>query len=200
MNDDIARSELVQGLLYAHTRSNLNTIEAHHARADVLALLEVLIARGVIDRAEFEEQRNAVDEELKKEFVEKGMSVAIHEQDSSKYEYNDAVEIDCESRIDLCKAACCRLTFALSKEDVEESIVNWDLGRPYIIAHGDDGYCTHLGGRSRSCGVYKNRPLTCRKFDCRKDDRIWEDFEKRIPNPRVAEPGWPRTSEPEKQG
>lgn len=195
MNDDIAREELIQGLLYAHNRSNLNTIEAHHARADVLALVEVLISRGIIDRAEFDERRKTVDEELKKEFVEKGMSVAIHEQDTSKYEYHDKTEIDCENRVDLCKAACCRLTFALSKEDVEEGVVKWDLGRPYIIARGEDGYCNHLGGGCMSCGVYENRPMTCRKFDCRKDERIWEDFDKRIPNPRIGEPNWPQTSE-----
>lgn len=195
MNDDIARDKLIQGLLYAHNRSNLNTIEAHRARTDVLALLEVLIDHGLIDRAEFEARRNAIDQTLKQEFVEKGMSVAIHEQEISKYEHQDTFTLDCESRVDLCKAACCRLTFALSKEDVEESIVNWDLGRPYIIAHSDDGYCTHLSDGIKSCGVYENRPLACRKFDCRQDKRIWDDFEKKIPNPRIGEPNWPQAPE-----
>ena len=36
-------------------------------------------------------------------------------------------------RVHLCKASCCRLPFALSRQDVEEGIVRWDLGQPYLI-------------------------------------------------------------------
>jgi hypothetical protein len=31
--------------------------------------------------------------------------------------------------------------------------------------------------------VYEHRPAICRTYDCRKDPRIWIDFEKRIPAP-----------------
>jgi hypothetical protein len=31
--------------------------------------------------------------------------------------------------------------------------------------------------------VWQQRPIPCRGYDCRKDERIWLDFEKRIINP-----------------
>ena len=62
----------------------------------------------------------------------------------SKYAFQGGAEINCENRIPLCKAACCRLPLALSKEDVQEGIVRWDLGHPYLIAQDKDGYCVHI--------------------------------------------------------
>ncbi|NNF16733.1 MAG: YkgJ family cysteine cluster protein [Gammaproteobacteria bacterium] len=187
MTDDIDRDELVQGLLYAHTRANLNTIEALHARVDVSVLLDLLVARGLVEPQEIEDKRRDVEKALREEFVAKGLAVAIAEQEVSKYEYIEPFDIDCDSRIELCKAACCSLTFALSKEDVEEGIVRWDLGRPYMNSTGSNGHCVHLDPTSKCCGVYEERPLTCRKYDCRNDERIWVDFDKRIPNPGLGE-------------
>lgn len=184
-------ADLLQGLLYAHTRANLNTIEAHRALAKVEALLELLVERGVLDRADFEARREVADARLRADFVEKGMTVAIQEHATSKYELEGSVEIDCESRVHLCKAACCRLSFALSKEDVEESVVRWNLGRPYMIAQTSDRRCVHLDGERHTCGVYHNRPIPCRTYDCRSDRRVWLDFEGRVANPRLDDPDWP---------
>jgi Fe-S-cluster containining protein len=183
--------DILQGLLYAHTRANLNTIEAHQAQADVQALIEVLIERGVLDREEFDAHREAAAQRLRAEFVEKGMSVAIQEHETSKYEFTDEPEIDCASRVHLCKAACCRLSFALSKEDVEEGVVRWELGRPYMIAQTSERRCVHLDGETQGCGVYEQRPFTCRKYDCRNDLRVWEDFEGMVPNAQLGELNWP---------
>jgi Fe-S-cluster containining protein len=194
MPEDPSRppEELLQGLLYTHTRANLNTIEAHRALSKVEALVELLVERGVLDGAEVDERRQAAEERLRLDFVEKGMAVAIQEHPTSKYEVENAVEIDCEARVHLCKAACCRLTFALSKEDVEESVVRWDLGRPYMIAQTSDRRCVHLDGATHACGVYGQRPVPCRTYDCRRDRRVWLDFEERIVNPRLDDPDWPR--------
>lgn len=187
--------DLLQGLLYAHTRANLNTIEVHRALAAVESLVELLVERGVLDAAEADERRRAAEDRLRLDFVEKGMAVAIQEHPTSKYEVDNAVEIDCESRVHLCKAACCRLSFALSKEDVEESVVRWDVGRPYIIAQTADRRCVHLDRGTHACGVYAQRPVPCRTYDCRRDRRVWLDFERRIANPRLEDPEWPRGAE-----
>jgi Putative zinc- or iron-chelating domain len=109
----------------------------------------------------------------------------------SKYEFKGGAEIDCENRIHLCKAACCRLPLALSKEDVQEGIVRWDLAQPYIIAQDKDGYCVHMDHQTCRCSVYTHRPIPCRGYDCRKDKRIWLDFEKRVVNSQVHDPDWP---------
>jgi Fe-S-cluster containining protein len=41
-----------------------------------------------------------------------------------------------------------------------------------------DGACTHREGHF--CSVYDNRPAVCRTYDCRRDKRIWSDYERRI--------------------
>ena len=50
---------------------------------------------------------------------------------------------------------------------------------------GEDGYCPPLDRANPQCGVYEDRPFVCRAYDCRKDKRIWEDFEKRTINPEL---------------
>jgi hypothetical protein len=41
--------------------------------------------------------------------------------------------VDCRSRLPICGAACCKLSFALSVQEVEAGILKWDLGWPYHI-------------------------------------------------------------------
>lgn len=71
--------------------------------------------------------------------------------------------IDCAARVHLCRAACCRL---------------YEVPGKYSPSPG--GRCESLA-KDQSCGVYLTRPGACRAFDCRGDERIWKDFEKRLP-------------------
>jgi Fe-S-cluster containining protein len=72
-------------------------------------------------------------------------------------------------------------------QDVEERIIRWDFGRPYVIAHGPDGYCVHLDQKTYRCTVYEHRPVPCRGFDCKDSDKwpVWLDYEKMLLNPEV---------------
>ena len=72
----------------------------------------------------------------------------------SKYDFPGGALVDCENRVHVCRAACCKLPLALSKEDVEEGALRWELGQPYMIAHTADGYCVHMDRETRRCGVY----------------------------------------------
>jgi Fe-S-cluster containining protein len=56
-----------------------------------------------------------------------------------------------------------------------------------MIAKDADGYCRHLDRETCTCTVYEQRPVTCRGYDCRKDERIWHDFEKGIISPKLEE-------------
>ena len=97
-----------------------------------------------------------------------------------KYESRDLPMIDCDRRLPLCRARCCKLPFALSQQDIDEGVVRWDPDRPYMIARKNK-CCTHLeNGR---CSVYEQRPAVCRVYDCRNDERIWIDFESYIAQP-----------------
>lgn len=99
-----------------------------------------------------------------------------------KYTFDQEAHVDCESRLDVCKASCCKLPFALSKQDVEEGIIRWEFGRPYLIAHGEDGYCIHMDRDTYRCTVRDHRTVPCRGFDCRDNKKwhLWCDYEKKI--------------------
>lgn len=95
--------------------------------------------------------------------------------------------IPCAELIPLCQARCCTLSFALSTEDLDEGVVRWDYGQPYLIAQrASDGYCVHNDPDRRSCTVHRFRPRVCRTYDCRGDARVWLDYDARIPAPLVA--------------
>jgi Fe-S-cluster containining protein len=91
------------------------------------------------------------------------------------------VNINCSERVHLCKAACCKLNFALTPGEVRSGKIKWDRSLPYLIAHNSKGYCAHIDG-NLGCTIYEDRPALCRRYDCRADGRIWKDFENMIPN------------------
>lgn len=185
------RQAVAQGLLYTHSRLNANTSKTLEATAFLYALIELLEEKGLIAIAELDERKRTVGTRLVEQLRQSGNGVILQEPEHDKYAFHAEVEIDCENRIHLCQAACCRLPFALSKQDIREGVVHWDLGQPYLIDQGQDGYCNHMEHGSRRCTIYAQRPVPCRAFDCRNDARIWLDFDQKIPNPDVGRPDWP---------
>jgi Fe-S-cluster containining protein len=101
----------------------------------------------------------------------------------SKYEVEPSSP-PCAEVIHLCKARCCTFNFALSPIDLDEGVLRWDYGQPYLIRQRQsDGYCVHNDATTHQCTVHPTRPRICRTYDCTHDPRIWIDFEKRIPAP-----------------
>ena len=181
------RQEVVGGLLYCHHRANTNTSKTLEVTAFAYALIELLIEKGLLTEDELNERKCEVGIRLVDKLKDNGMGVMLQGSETDKYRFDGGAKIDCENRVHLCKAACCRLGFALSKQDIEEGIVKWDLSRPYMNRRGKDGYCIHLERQTCSCEIYHNRPVPCRGYDCRNDKRIWLDFEKKIVNPELEE-------------
>jgi hypothetical protein len=179
------REEVARGFLYAHSRANVNSSQLLEVSAFSYALIELLAERGLITVEELDEKKNQITKRLAEKFAAKGMGVALTAEEKGDDGASLNAEIDCENRLHLCHAACCRLRFALTVRDVEEGRVKWNLGQPYMIRQGDDGYCHHLDRPSQRCGIYEDRPFVCRAYDCRQDQRIWEDFEKRVINPEL---------------
>jgi hypothetical protein len=177
------RDEVAEGLLFAHSRANANTSRVLEVASFSYALIELLMERGLISVEELDERKRIVGQRLVEKYVENGMGVALTKEEQDKYSYQSEVEVDCENRLPLCRAACCRLRFALTAQDVDEGTVKWELGRPYLIRQDPDGYCHHLDRDRLGCGIYGNRPIVCRGYDCRQDTRIWADFEQRIVSP-----------------
>ncbi len=95
-------------------------------------------------------------------------------------------DVPCAELMPLCEARCCTLSFALSTEDLDEGVIRWDYGQPYLIRQrASDGYCVHNDPDDHGCTVHALRPRVCRSYDCRKDTRIWDDFAQRIPAKQV---------------
>lgn len=104
--------------------------------------------------------------------------------DVDKYQVSNADGPPCLELLPICQGRCCSLNFALSPQDLDEGVVRWDLGQPYLIRHGADGRCVHQ--RDGACGCYHHRPAPCRAYDCRTDRRIWLDFDQRILTPAIV--------------
>jgi len=182
------RREVEGGLLYCHHRENTNTTQALEVTAFTYAVIDLLVEKGLLGEDELNERKQEMGRRLVEKFNARGMNVAIQESQIDKYKFEGGPQIDCASRVHLCKAACCRLKFPLSKQDLEEGVVKWDLPRPYLIARRADGYCAHMEqGCAGGCTVYENRPLPCRAYDCRGDERIWSDFENGVVSPGLEQ-------------
>jgi Fe-S-cluster containining protein len=151
----------------------------HDATVSLNALLEEMVARGQLDLRSFEERRQLIRQrEIERDQKRHLVQVA---DKVDKYALAELPEIDCASLIPHCKARCCQLTFPLSFQDLDERVVEWDYSRPYQIRKKSDGYCVHSSKETHACQVYAQRPAVCRTYDCRRDKRIWRDFEKRLP-------------------
>ncbi len=176
--------DLSSGLLYTHTRINANTNKNLEAASFLYALIELLNEKGLLTIEELDERKKQVAERLVKRFVESGMGLMYQDPEYDKYTFDQEAHVDCESQLAVCKAVCCKLPFALSKQDVEEGIIRWEFGRPYLIAHGGDGYCVHLDRETYRCTVREYRTVPCRGFDCRDNEKwkVWEDYERNILN------------------
>lgn len=193
---DLGARDILWGLIHTHDRANANTRELAGVLASVRALAKLLVQRGILTEEEVDELRAHEMEDVETYFGEQEMAVKYSDPGIDKYAFEGGPEIDCENRIPLCKAACCRLSVFLTRDDVAEGVLRWEMADPYVLARARDGYCAHMNVGTCQCTVYEKRPLTCRTYDCRQDKRIWLDFEARIPQPLLGDPSWPRGIEP----
>ena len=196
-NDDESGAlerEVSRGMLATHARLAEGRADMLQVAATVFALADLLVERGLVSREDVEARTAGVRDKL-------GDVVQLRMQRDERNKYDDTVnnDIDCAARIPLCHAACCTLDVPLSRQDVEEGVARWDFGRPYILRRGEGGYCNHLA-EGRGCGIYEQRPLTCRTYSCAGDKRIWLDFEGRVPNRQIIDGLRERVDNPRRVG
>jgi Fe-S-cluster containining protein len=174
--------------------------DLYRLAAQVVALTDELTRRmdGPAPAADAPPARSLdeVVDEATRPILDKIQSATEHTQSTNRLhihpvdnKYDIAVDDGppCEELLPLCEGRCCRLQFALSTQDLDEGVIRWDYGQPYLIRQrASDGYCVHNDPDTRGCDVHAARPRVCRVFDCRRDPRIWLDFERRIPAPEAA--------------
>lgn len=176
--------ELARALAYVHEKLGEGILRDTELSAHVYALTETLVASGVLSLHELEKRKARTREQMIQGTLTQWQGAEVLNDPTDKYTV-EGPRIDCAARLHLCKAACCRLDFHISRQDLQEGVVKWDVGRPYHIRHREDGWCSHCDPETKGCHVHAQRPLVCRQYDCREDSRIWEDFEKAIPNPSL---------------
>ena len=145
--------------------------------------------KGLLSIEELDECKKQVAKRLVRNFVESGIRPLYQYSECDKYTFEHEARVDCLSRLPVCKAVCCKFPFALFKQDVEEGIIHWEFGRPYMIAQVDDGYCIHLDRETYKCTVYEHRTVPCRGFGCQDNEKwqVWLDYEKKVINPELME-------------
>ena len=184
MDDDpVRRQEVERGLrLLNHLVSTMRD-EILQLGAQVAVLTRKLDESGA---ARGESVLEALPDRVREARVadEAAGAPRVELSDHRRDKYTVAVPpVPCAELLPICKARCCTLPFRLSTQDLDGGHVRWDYGRPYWNLRRPDGHCVHNDPDGHGCGVYEERPAPCRAFDCRGDDRIWLDFDKRIPAP-----------------
>jgi Fe-S-cluster containining protein len=184
---DRLEKNLKGGLQFTNLLASSNQEDTQSNRILLYSLIEVLVGKGVIHVHELEERRKMLVESINQHDEQKPKVHLLDVPDKYDQRTEIVADIDCRKNHSICKGMCCTLWFALSVQDLDEGITKWNYSQPYAIAQDQDGYCVHLNRADYSCSIYENRPLICRTFDCRRDDRIWSDFGKKVINPKLTQ-------------
>lgn len=172
--DDTALRAVLDRLIADNERTQRGVAELQQ---QFETLIEIMIAAGTLRPGHAE-----LINKLRKR-VEIARKVPIElSPDEDKYAVTGE-PIDCEARLHLCQARCCSFNVTLSRQDLAEGELTWDIDQPYRLSRHADGYCGHLGREDARCQRYEHRPATCRSYSCKTDRRVWIDFEARIPAP-----------------
>jgi Fe-S-cluster containining protein len=169
--------QMERGHLFAQSALGENLVRLGEVEVFLHALIDTLLAKGMVTEAEMLMAANRIRSELMERNELNGARSMVRSEDPVE-DSKAPVPVDCRSRLHICHAVCCKLDFALSIPEVESGKVKWDLGRPYFIRHDSHGACVHLDPDSGGCRIYNDRPGVCRGYSCANDHRIWNDFEK----------------------
>ncbi len=168
--------QVVRGNLFTHSSIGRNSERINEIESFLYGFVDLMINKGLLEKEELANAAQEVRKEIfgKGESAHAGIGIRVDKPDEDV----TPVAVNCNERIHICKAVCCKLDFALSAEEIENGKVKWDLGKPYFIRHEKNGYCSHMDLGKKCCSVYNDRPSVCKKYSCANDHRIWKDFEK----------------------
>lgn len=163
-----------RGAFYVQETFSRFADKINEIQAVLQVVMDALIQHGVLEPAKTSHLIDEVFQKISqnKEGLHPEIALRVDQE-------NVQIElVNCEERLHICKAVCCKMDFALSTQEVESGKIKWDLGRPYFIRREKEGYCTHIAHQQKCCTIYNDRPLSCRSYSCANDPRIWKDFEK----------------------
>ena len=167
--------QVERGNLFAHTALSEQAMRTNENEAIINGLVDFLVGQGLVELGALQHAVETArrDTAARGDQATLGVALRIDGPEAGA----EPAAVDCEARLPVCKAVCCRLRFALTAEEVESGPLRWDLGHPYYNRVGDGGYCGQIDAGSLACGIYEDRPSVCRSYTCAGDARIWTDFE-----------------------
>ena len=75
--------------------------------------------------------------------------------------------------------------FALTRQEVLDGHVEWDVKRPFRIAQRANGLCVHHDEESGGCSIAEHKPSFCKDYRCDNDKRVWRNFEEKAPSDAI---------------
>jgi Fe-S-cluster containining protein len=178
----VALEQMVRrAMTYVYTLLSRGVRDHHAVSADVAALIDLLIAKGVIGFTEMADRRKVAEERLARAHAETWDGPQLHMEQPAP-----EVRLDCERRHAACQSACCRLyRVNLTAAEVRKGEVLWDLAMPYALPRLPNGDCVYLDPKSSKCTIWAQRPAVCRQYSCERDTEVWSDFGNVISTERV---------------
>jgi len=182
-DDAFALAELMRrAMRSAYGMIARETVVGFDTAATLEALVELMIAKGLIDGGELAELRSRAAERIAAARAAEWTGPTLTVIDDQREEL-----LDCSSRHGHCKAVCCTFyAVPLTEGEVRQGNLLWDLGAPYLLPRTDDGTCVNLDQATLSCLVWNDRPLVCRRYSCSDDAEVWQDFDRMVPVERVV--------------
>lgn len=177
-NNELER-QVERGSLFTHSALSKQSARINEIESFLYAVIDVLTQKGITPPDELKLAVEGVRKEMieKDEMSNPGLALRV-----DAIGENEFIPVNCNERMHICEAVCCKLNFALSAEEVEGGKIRWDLGRPYIIRQEKNCYCSHINPEDKKCGIYNDRPSVCKKYSCANDTRIWKDFDNMVLN------------------
>jgi Fe-S-cluster containining protein len=171
--------QATEGAMHAHTVDSRLAERIHSLESALYGLVDLLVEKRVLGESELAAAAHNVARALEErgERAHGGVMLRVDPPEG-----HAPATVNCAERMHVCKAVCCRLSFPLTAEEVQDGQLKWDLGRPYFIRHGARGACVHQDATTGACGVYERRPGICKGYSCENDGRIWKDFANMILN------------------
>lgn len=165
--------QMEKGGFFTHSALSIHAERINRIESFLYGLADTLLESGQITEDQLQSRTTLVYREMK----EKGESLSggVMIRMDPEPPVPDA-SVECRQRMHICNGVCCRLSFPLSIAEIEGGKVKWELGKPYFVRKNHGGVCVHQTIDCR-CGVYEHRPQVCRTYSCKKDERIWKDYD-----------------------
>ena len=165
----------------AYSMISKGALDLHNMNTDLGALIDLLIAKGVLSYTEMAERRTSAEERVAKSRAQGWIGPQLTPEMDAP-----AVKLDCDTRKPSCQAACCRMyRVNLTASEVKGGKVLWDLAVPYALPRLPNGDCAYLNAQTLRCTIWESRPQVCRQYSCERDQEIWSDFQNIVSTERV---------------